>query len=213
MYTINRFFSNNVRVVIIPNYIYLPKKADKTFKKEYVLFLGRIHPDKALDKLIDAFALISRKYDSSKVKLLITGDVKTKYGSDLYDYIKKNNILNYVEFVGFIEGEKKCKLIANAICTVLISNSENFGNSVLESLCFGTPVITSKGTPWSEVVDKNCGFWIENKPDLIQKSIIDLIQMEESTYRVMCSNARKYAEEKFSIQKNKFVWLNLFKSI
>jgi glycosyltransferase involved in cell wall biosynthesis len=211
--TIKQFFTHKARVEIIPNYIYLPAKVDKTFEKKYVLFLGRIHYDKALDKLIDAFALIRKRYTSSEIKLVLTGDQNTKYGINLFEYIKEQNLLEYVEFVGFVEGEKKNKLIANAMCTILISNSENFGNSVLESLCFGTPVITSKGTPWSQVEERKCGFWIDNNPDLINKRILDFVKMEDKIYKNMCENARDYAEEKFSIQKNKLVWMNLFKNI
>lgn len=211
--TILKYFSDKVKIVIIPNYIYLPPLVEKTYSRDYILFLGRIHPDKALDKLIDAFSLLKSNATHSKVRLVLTGDLNSKYGKEILAYIKAKEIEDDIEFVGFVEGEFKSNLIANAICTVLISDSENFGNSVLESLVFATPVITSTGTPWSKVEERQCGYWIENQPFMIKEKVLALIKMNNDDYKNMCRNARAYAEESFSIQKNIIVWLNLFKSL
>jgi glycosyltransferase involved in cell wall biosynthesis len=77
-------------------------------------------------------------------------------------------------------------------------------------LCYGTPVITSTGTPWSEVIEKNCGFWIENIPELIADKIVNLKIMDLNDYKIMCNNAFSYADDHFSIQKNQDIWLKLF---
>jgi len=208
--TIRNFFNDKVKIEIIPNFIYMPIRLNKTYSRKYVLFLGRIHSDKALDKLIDAFYLIKRNYDCLNLRLVLTGGKDSKYARDLIHYIKIKGLEQDIDFVGFIEGKDKSELIANALCTVLISNSENFGNSVLESLCYGTPVITSTGTPWSEVIEKNCGFWIENIPELIADKIVNLRIMDLKDYKIMCNNAFSYADDHFSIQKNQDIWLNLF---
>ena len=212
-HTIPKYFSDKIKIVIIPNYIYLPQLVEKKYSREYILFLGRIHPDKALDKLIDAFLLLKSNATHSSIKLVLTGDLNSKYGNEILEYIKAKEIDDDIEFVGFVEGESKSKLIANAICTVLISDSENFGNSILESLVFATPVITSTGTPWSKVEERQCGYWIENQPFMIKQKILALIDMNNEDYKVMCQNARAYAEDSYSIQKNKMVWMNLFKSL
>ncbi len=211
--TIQNYFSDKFKIVIIPNYIYLPQLVEKTYSREYILFLGRIHPDKALDKLIDAFLLLKSNPTYLNIKLVLTGDLNSKYGYEILARIQEYKIEGDIEFVGFVEGELKSKLIANAICTVLISDSENFGNSVLESLVFATPVITSTGTPWSMVEVRQCGYWIENQPCIIKEKILTLITMNNEDYKVMCRNARAFAEESFSIQKNKMVWMNLLKSL
>lgn len=41
---------------------------------------------------------------------------------------------------------------------LLVSESENFGNVIIEALSQGTPVIASCGTPWAEIEKKNAGF-------------------------------------------------------
>jgi glycosyltransferase involved in cell wall biosynthesis len=77
--TIQNYFSDKFKIVIIPNYIYLPQLVEKTYSREYILFLGRIHPDKALDKLIDAFLLLKSNPTYLNIKLVLTGDLNSKY--------------------------------------------------------------------------------------------------------------------------------------
>jgi hypothetical protein len=48
---------------------------------------------------------------------------------------------------------------------------------------------------------------------MIKQKILALIDMNNEDYKVMCQNARAYAEDSYSIQKNKMVWMNLFKSL
>ena len=46
-----------------------------------------------------------------------------------------------------------------ASCLLIL---KNFGNVVLEALAEGTPVVTSKGTPWQDLENEKAGFWVEN---------------------------------------------------
>ena len=207
--TVLKIFGDKVPTIVIPNYIDLPEMPVKTYSKKYMLFLGRIHPDKSLEKLIDGYSL-SNRVKELQIRLVLTGDVNTKYGETIKRRISELNLENNIEFVGFIEGESKVKLISEAYCTLLVSNSENFGNSVLESLCFGTPVITSTGTPWEELAVNNCGYWIENNPSNIAKTIDDILSKNSIQYHSMCENARNLAAFKYSIQKNVDVWIKLF---
>jgi glycosyltransferase involved in cell wall biosynthesis len=111
--TIRKFFNDNVKIEIIPNFIYMPIRLNKTYSRKYVLFLGRIHSDKALDKLIDAFYLIKRNYDSLNLRLVLTGGKDSKYARDLIHYIKFKGLEQDIDLVGFVEGKDKSELIAN----------------------------------------------------------------------------------------------------
>ncbi|MEI7946288.1 MAG: glycosyltransferase [bacterium] len=55
-------------------------------------------------------------------------------------------------FTGPVFGKDKENLYAKADLFVLPSYSENFGAVVIEALAYGCPVITTKGTPWSELL-------------------------------------------------------------
>jgi glycosyltransferase involved in cell wall biosynthesis len=45
---------------------------------------------------------------------------------------------------------------------VLPSLNENFGLTVAEALAAGTPVISTKGAPWSGLEIEGCGWWIDH---------------------------------------------------
>ena len=64
-------------------------------------------------------------------------------------------------FTGALDDDAKWSAYARADLFVLPTYSENFGIVVAEALWAGVPVITTKGTPWKELEDRKCGWWIE----------------------------------------------------
>lgn len=114
-------------------------------KKRYILYLGRLSPEKGLWTLFKAL----RKTAGVALKIAGTGPLT----DELNNYVKKNPDMN-VEFVGFVHGSEKERLIGEALCTVVPSEwYENFPVSVLESLAHGTPVIASRMGGLPEMVD------------------------------------------------------------
>ena len=210
--TIRTIFGESITIALIPNYIYFEPTSINNHTRSHLLFLGRIHPDKSLFKLLKGYKIYIDSTPNSKLRLILTGDPTSRYGKDLINFIKLNDLIDRVEFVGYVSGQKKEILISESLCTVLISNSENFGNSILESLCLGTPVITSTGTPWKEVENRNCGFWIKNDPDIIAKKIELLDNLSDNDYRIMCENAKRFSFDEFSIQNHKSKWIEIFEN-
>lgn len=209
---IEKYFGANVKTIIIPNYIELPKQQTrKDTIKNYFLFVGRIAPIKALDNLLLGLAK-SDAFISSDYKLLIAGGVEKQfedYHAQLQQIIENNDMLKErVVFLGNVEGEEKYKLYANAFFSVLVSHSENFGNVVLEALSQGTPVIASQGTPWKKLVDNKAGFWISNTEDDIVNCIEKAINIGEEEYLGYRNNALKLAQE-FDIYKNIDLWIQV----
>lgn len=103
------------------------------------LFLGRLHPQKGIDLLLKAW----QSANLEGWRLFIAG------AEDGFRPIP----LPGVEWLGFVEGEAKAKLIKSASCLVLPSYSENYGIAVAEALWCRTPVICTTGTPWTQLGD------------------------------------------------------------
>ena len=193
---IQKIFGRKRRTFTAPNYMIIPDYIDDSLRTgEYkdLVYVGRIAPIKALDKLIKALSLSKAFLDSSS-KLQILGECKGDYYNLLTRMIDELNLKDKVVFHGVVTGRDKDLLIANSRCLLLASESENFGNVVIEALAQGTPVIASKGTPWSELENRGAGFWVSNKPEELSVVIDKVLQMDKEQYNTLRRNAYQYSK-------------------
>lgn len=187
-------------VAIIPNPIETENVINEPIppKPIYTIgFIGRLHPRKRIERLIYAMYDL-RNYLPQKSTLKIIGDGDIKYRKFLESEISRLNLHN-VEITGFLTGDEKDKAIRSLSVLVVPSDFENFGNVVTEALVRGVPVIASKGTPWQDLVTNNCGWWIENSQDEINKAILESIQIGESTRTEMGIAGRQLIENNYSV--------------
>ena len=133
------------------------------------------------------------------------------YYNRLQQLIEKLNLKSKVVFTGPINGDNKYSIIANARFMFLVSNSENFGNVVLESLSQGTPVVASKGTPWQSLEESKAGFWIDNNPKEIANCIDRIMSYSEKEYYLKRENAFALAK-RFDVYDNINQWETVLKS-
>ena len=203
---------NHSKIIQIPNYIKPENKLVSDNKFEYFLFIGRINPKKAIENLINALK-ISKLFNSSKFKFLIAGDYKNKYGYSLIALVKKLELSEKVKFVGHVVGAKKSYLYAESYFTFMPSHNENFGNVVVESLCQGTPVVASIGTPWKVLENYNAGYWINNSPENIAKKIDQILSLSELEYNIMRSNSLKLVSKEFNITNKINNWIKFYKNL
>jgi glycosyltransferase involved in cell wall biosynthesis len=78
--------------------------------------------------------------------------------------------------------------------------SENFGIVVSEALASGTPVITTKGTPWQELNMHRCGWWIDNDVNTIAETLKTAIALPAEEYRQMGERGRELIQNNYSIE-------------
>lgn len=208
---IKNVFGVNSKVVEIPNYIEVPVAVERD-AKQYILYIGRIHPKKAIDNLIRAVN-ISEKFKNSDYVLKIAGKGKPEFESDLQELVAVLKLSNKIEFVGQIEGEEKQQFLADAFWTIMPSHTENFGIVVLESLAQSTPVIASKGSPWQILENEKIGFWTENSPENLAKIIDKILDMSSNEYESYRKKSRKIVERKFDVEENINVWVDFYNNL
>ncbi len=207
---LKNYFSKT-KVILFPNFIKSPKRIPQQLKKQ-LLFIGRIHPIKGIHKLLDALC-ISEKFMHSDFKLILMGQYEQRhlsYYNQLIMQIKKGKLTNKVLFIGHLIGDDKEKKLAESYFTILPSDSENFGNVVLESLNQGTPVIASLGTPWSILEEFNCGFHTSNDPMKLAKTIDHILGMNIDDYQQLRNNSVKLIDEHFNIENNIKNWIEIY---
>lgn len=198
-------------VVEIPNFISPAQRQKETVEKAF-LYLGRIHRIKAIHKMIQGFA-VSRKFRNSEFKLWIAGkheERHTNYYNEIKQLIVSLGLEDKVEMKGHITGEEKEKMYARSYAFILPSETENFGNVVLEALNQGTPVVASKGTPWSMLEFHNCGYHISNDPNDIALAVDKMIGLPEEDYHKMRADAVLLVDKKFNVTTQIDQWIKIY---
>jgi glycosyltransferase involved in cell wall biosynthesis len=129
---------------VVPNGIDLPAKRQERRDENTLLFLGRINWKKGLDRAIQALPQGAR--------LIVAGNDEENLTPRLRELAEKLGVGERVEFPGPVYGDAKWELLGRATLFVLLSQSENFGNAVLEALAMETPAVLSKGVGLADEV-------------------------------------------------------------
>jgi glycosyltransferase involved in cell wall biosynthesis len=85
-----------------------------------------------------------------------------------------------IQFINGLFNKKRWSAYAAADLFIAPSDFENFGQSIAEALCAGIPVITTTGTPWKELKEKGCGWWVEPKPRDVQSALQEAMSLTEA---------------------------------
>ncbi|MBQ5531138.1 MAG: glycosyltransferase, partial [Kiritimatiellae bacterium] len=80
------------------------------------------------------------------------------------------------------------------------SFTENFGATVVDALAHGKPAIASKFTPWKELDECKCGWWVSNKPDELATAIRAMAALAPEERAAMGEKGRAIAAAKYSWQ-------------
>jgi glycosyltransferase involved in cell wall biosynthesis len=170
------------------------RSSEKQIEEHRLLFFGRIHPVKALDRLLHAWSFIEDRYP--KWSLHIVGPDTEGYGKSL-EALGRKLSLKRLQFHDPMYGERKNQYLADASITILPSHTENFGLSVAESLSVGTPVIVSDTTPWLEVEDKGVGWVSNNQVELLAQCLDHALSSDARLLVEMGARGRSWISTEF----------------
>lgn len=165
---------------------------------DYLLYFGRIHPDKGTHEAIQ----IARQ---AKKRLLLAGIIQHR----AYFHEKVEPFLNQhdVVFVGEAGPEKRNELLHNALALLHpINFNEPFGLSVAEAMLCGTPVIAfNRGSMPELIIHEETGYLV-NTIEEASEAVNALPEID----RTAC---RAHAEANFSTGKMTEAYLELYKRI
>jgi glycosyltransferase involved in cell wall biosynthesis len=164
---------------------------------EYLLFFGRIHPDKGTSEAIQ-IALKSKK------KLIIAGIIQDE---SYFNEKVKPFLSEDIEFIGSTGPEKRNELLGGAYALLHpISFDEPFGLSVAEAMLCGTPVIAfNRGSMPELIQHEKTGFLVGNVAEAV-----DAVSQTAGINRQYCA---EWAKEKFSKEKMVEDYLALYHQI
>lgn len=184
------------RVVYIPNGVSIASGNDSGYLKElgikprrYILYAGRLVPEKGVHHLISAHARIP-----DAPPLVIAGD--TSHSDDYVRFLRELAGGSNVHFLGYVYGRKLATLFRQAGLFVLPSELEGQPLVLLEALAYGAPVIASDIPENVEVLGED-GLTFRNADvtdlaEVLQRAVTNVEQLTKKAQSIRERAVRDY---------------------
>jgi len=186
-------------LIYIPNGVNMPavKPADLITSvyglkaNEYILYLGRLVPEKGIHYLIDAYQRLK-----PSVKLVIAGGSShtTDYVQQLHDMAEG---CESILFTGFVQGQVLDELFSNAFLYVLPSDLEGMPISLLEAMSYGQACLVSDIEENKAVVGNHGFYFSQGNINSLYKALKRLTSGLQSFDKYK-SAAMNYVRENFN---------------
>ena len=164
-----------------------------------IAMVGRIHPIKNVTMALEMLQNIQGN---------ILVDI---YGSEeVVEYAKQCRAIAqtlpdhiHVFFHGVVDHDEISSVLTEHHILLSPTQSENFGQAIVESMLNGRPVIISNNTPWKGLEKRMCGYDIPlDHPQQYQSAIQRFVDMEQYEYAQWCEAAVKYIYEEMQIDED-----------
>ena len=186
------------------------RSADGTAKR-FLLFLGRIHPKKGCDLLLEAFTRTAAL--APDLHLVVAGPDPANWQPQLAAIAANAGLTNRVHFPGMLKGAAKTGAFAACEAFVLPSHQENFGIAVVEALAAARPVLLSdKINIAPDIAADHSGFM---QPDTLEGTIRLLqqwIALTPADRAAMSTRALATFHARYNMRQNTEAILRVFET-
>jgi len=178
----------------------LRKKLNLAQDTIILLFLGRIHPKKQIELVIESLPEVL-KYNKNTV-FFVAGPVENKeYCKRLKELSQKLNVNSHVIWVGAVNNQEVLDFYSVSDIMVLPSIVEGISMALTEAMCASLPLlISNRVANWYEVMEDKAGIVIEPDFQSVRDALLKLC-LSPNLLQEMSKNARKSAEKRYDINK------------
>ena len=160
----------------------------KPHRGEYLLFLGRLSPDKGAHRAI-AVAM------ATGLPLKIAGKLQEPREREYFHELVEPHLVDGIEYLGEVTHGEKVELLQNARATLFpIEWEEPFGLVMIESMACGTPVIATRWGAVPEVIE-------HGRSGIVVDRYTDMPEALEAADQLDPWELRRYVEEEFSPER------------
>lgn len=155
-----------------------------------IAYLGRLNPRKGLDGLLLAFARLSaRRWDA----VLVLAGPDEGYRRRLERLAHDLGISHRVVFTGFVDGDVRLQILADAAAVVYPAKHEVFGLVPFEALACGKPIVVADDSGCGELVgEARAGFVVPvDRPEPLEEAILSALEMGADV-RAMVDRGRAF---------------------
>jgi glycosyltransferase involved in cell wall biosynthesis len=168
--------------------------------KRLLLFMGRLHPKKGCDLLLEAYAATLAK--DPEWRLVFAGPDSLNTQQSLATRAAELGVTDRIVWTGMLRDAVKWSALAAAEVFALPSHQENFGIAVTEALACGVPVLISREVNiWREIEAAHAGLVA---PDTVEGTTSLLSQwgqqLSEEARAIMRGKARQCFRKHFDIE-------------
>lgn len=195
------------KIMVLPDAIQIPKIDSKQYGTQKILFLGRLCQAKGINELLTVMPMLRNKYP--KVHLYLGGIWED------HELKKKAQLLGEcVTDLGWVSGEKKQKYLRECDIFVMPSYFEGQSVSILEAMANACGIVASKtgGIP-DMIVEDETGIFAMPRDTKTLEAGLDRLLGDPGLCRRLGENARRKAENEFSIEDNMKQLLVVYESI
>jgi glycosyltransferase involved in cell wall biosynthesis len=163
----------DAEIVCVPNGVDpVPARPRIGSVRPVIAFIGRVHPIKRLDLLVDAF--VKLRQANRDAELVIAGPDEARLRPALT--ARAGSFASAVTWLGAVDAVGKAELLARASALVLCSDSESFGLSVAEAMSAAVPVVVTRTCGWDELQRERAGFVVEQRVDAIADALTSVLE-------------------------------------
>ena len=172
------------------------QKARKGNKYNFdAIFIGRIHPSKGIYDALAVLSVVKKNYPNFQFAVMGRGDVNEE--RKFFNKIHELSLSGNVEILGYLEGLEKFNILKSSKCFLFLSESESFGQSLLEAVTCGLPAIAYDLTPYREIYRNDEVFFVKrNDIEAVAKKVLEIFR--EGKFETV---AGKFLLEKFCWEK------------
>ena len=142
--------------------------------RSQLLFMGRLHPKKGIDRLIDAWRIAKQRAPDviNSWRVVIAGWDDGGHRAALESLVSSADLEADIAFVGPLIGESKNAALDNASAFILPSLSEGLPMAVLEAWAHGLPVLMTGACNLPEGFAAGAAFEISAEADVMADQIV-----------------------------------------
>lgn len=197
------------KIRVVYNAVAVPEECRYNPKAANLLFLGAVGKRKGVYDLLEAMKLADDRL-SPNTKLLI-------YGPDVDGAIEQEitqaGLSRRVEYRGWLSGEEKQAVFQNTAVNVLPSYNEGLPMTILETMAYGIPNISTNVAAIPEAVNEKNGCVI--RPGDVRELAEQIVAMMNDTCARAAKSEAAYraAKEKFSLQHHLDAVLDIYQNL
>ena len=184
-----------------------PGSIPKNEKELSVIFIGRIHPIKNLDYLLNCVSAIT-----GSVLLTVVGNEENKeYAQQCREMVQSFPPAVKVQFTGEIPNNEMSAVIAKHHIFALPTRGENFGHAIFEALAAGKPVLISDQTPWKNLAAVKAGWDIPlQQNNRFRETLQQAVDFNQQQYNEWSKGAWEYISKMIQQSELKKAYNKLF---